>query len=168
MQIKVTLTVPKEIISETAVRDAIAAKQRTNTAPDVKRLFRQTTTGWHNAPIWGQTQRITQRSIGMEIYASGANADQYALVNAGAPRHPIPLSAGFLSFQRGYGASTRPRVLSSRSYVRYGPRYSGVMQVNHRGFEAREFDQTIADQYEDTFRDDMQDAMQDAINSAVP
>jgi len=42
------------------------------------------------------------------------------------------------------------------------------MQVNHRGFEAREFDQTIADQYEDTFRDDMQDAMQDAIDSAVP
>ena len=162
MKIRVTLTVPKSVLDAQNVVNAIAAKQRTNTAPDVKHLFRQTTVGWHDPPGWGQKQTILRDSIGMEIHSSGPNSDQYALVNAGSPRHNIPLQPGFLSFQRGYTPSTRPRVLSSRAYVRFGPRYSGVMQVHHPGFEAREFDQEIAERYKDTFRDDMQDA----INSA--
>jgi hypothetical protein len=165
MQIKVTLTVPDSILDEQAVFTAIAAKQRVKTAYDVKRLFRQTTAGWHKPPIWGQTHKFTRSEISVEIYASGANADQYALVNAGAPRHTIhPINpTGWLRFQRGYNASTRPRVLSSRAFSRFGP-YSAAKIVHHPGFAAREFDQEIAEQYEDTFRDDMQDA----INSAVP
>lgn len=42
--------------------------------------------------------------------------------------------------------------------MRYGP-YSAALSVDHRGFKAREFDQEIAEQYEDTFQNDMQDAV---------
>jgi len=63
-----------------------------------------------------------------------------------------------LRFQVGYRSATRPRVLSSRAYSRFG-NYVSSRGVNHPGFEAREFTKTIAEEYEDTFVHDMQDAI---------
>lgn len=171
IRISVQLTVPKEILNPQNVIDEIAKTQRNKTAPDVKRLFKQTVEGWQNPPIFIHRQQIARREIGVTISATGSHiglhgltaADQYSLVNAGADPHPIPTPGttargGFLRFQRGYHSSTRPRVLSSRAYMRYGP-YSAALSVDHRGFKAREFDQEIAEQYEDTFQNDMQDAV---------
>lgn len=162
MRISITLRVPAKVLDAQKVIDAIAAKQRSKTAPDVIHLFKTTTVGWTHPPTWGQRQTVSRNSIGMEVHSSGPNSDQYALVNAGAKRHPINArNAPFLRYRKGYSASTKPRVLSSKAYVRSGA-WAKRISVNHPGFAAREFDATIADQYSDTFREDMQDA----INSA--
>lgn len=171
IRVSVKLTVPDKVLNPQNVIDEIAKTQRNKTAPDVKRLFKQTVEGWQNPPTFIHRQQILRNEIGVTISATGSRmglhgltaANQYSLVNAGADPHPIPTpgttaQGGFLRFQRGYHSSTRPRVLSSRAYMRYGP-YSAALSVDHRGFEAREFDQMIADEYTDTFRDDMQEAV---------
>lgn len=164
MRIRVVLTVPQRVLDAEGVIDAIYDTMRTKTAPDVQGLFKRTVEGWHNKPIFSHRMGRGPDHVSVTVYpAFGRNADQYALVNAGSPPHEIrPVTAPFLRFQTGYTPSTRPRVLSSRRYVRFGP-YVNRMVVHHPGFEAREFDQEIADQYQDTFRQDMQNA----INSAV-
>jgi len=171
IRVSVKLTVPKHILNPQNVIDEIARVQRSSTAPDVQRLFRMTVDGWNNPPSFPYTQRIASDSIGVTISAKGSTRSshgltatlQYALVNAGSPRHPIPIPGttavgGWLRFQRGYNPSTRPRMLYSRAYARSGP-YSSARSVNHPGFKAREFDKEIADQYRDTFRNDMQAAI---------
>ena len=161
LRVSIQLTVPDQILNPQNVIDEIAKTQRNKTAPEVQRLFKQTVVGWQNPPTFSHRQKIAASEIGVTIYtAFGRNVDQYALVNAGAPPHEIhPINpGGWLRFQRGYHSSTRPRVLSSRAYQRYGP-YSKAVSVDHPGFKAREFDQEIADQYTDTFRNDMQDAV---------
>lgn len=158
-----TLTVPKNVVDTQAVISALESKQRNKTAPEVKNLFLQTVNGWGNPPDFLSNQTTTENSIGIKTYSSGRNSDQYALVNAGSPRHPIdPLHAPWLRFQRGYTPSTSPRSLTSRPYQRSGP-FTKAGHVEHPGFTAREFDQTIAEQYQDTFRQDMQDALNSAV-----
>lgn len=168
LRVSIQLTVPDKILNPNNVIDEIAKTQRNKTAPDVQRMFRSTVVGWNNPPTFDYRQRKESDELGVTIYASGSrvgshrltSVDQYSLVNAGADPHPIPRSGttaagGFLRFQRGYRSSTRPRVLSSRAYMRYGP-YSAERSVHHPGFEAREFDQEIADKYTRTFQNDMQ------------
>lgn len=164
MRIRVVLTVPQRVLDAQGVIDAIYNTMRTKTAPEVQNLFKRTVEGWHNKPTFTHRMGRGPDHVSVTVYPGfGKNADQYALVNAGSPEHPITArNAPFLLFQRGYHSATKPRVLSSRPYVRYG-HYWLQKSVHHPGFKAREFDQEIADQYQDTFRQDMQNA----INSAV-
>jgi len=93
------------------------------------------------------------------IHSGGNNTEQYALVNAGARPHVIrPRHARILKFQRGYRAATRPRVIGSHAAARYGPVVT-AQAVHHPGFEAREFDETIAKEYAPRFREDMRRAL---------
>ena len=164
-RITVKVTVPPEVLSASAVRDAIIRAQRTSTAPDLVGLFSRTVNGWHNPPHFSQTQKVTPNSISMSVYPTGPNAGQYALVNNGAKPHSISPTTvgGFLRFQPGYISSTRPRVIASSPYTRFGS-YISTRHVNHPGFEAREFDTQIGEDYEQVFARDMQDA----ISSARP
>lgn len=95
----------------------------------------------------------------MSVGPSGQHADQYALVNSGSPPHTIQAQrGGLLKFQRGYRASTSPRMLSSRAKHRFGGFVSTPL-VHHPGFEAREFDTEIAELFKPIFEADMQEAM---------
>jgi hypothetical protein len=162
LSIRIIVTVPKEILNADAIRLSILRAQQQKTGPDLKRLFRQTVEGWKNKPNWMQHQESNSSRIAMQVWAGGTYANQYALVNAGSPRHLIPLKPGFLRFQRGYRPATSPRVLSSHAYSRFGP-YSFAKQVNHRGFIAREFDAEIAEEYAPQFAEDMQVAIHNGI-----
>ena len=170
LRIQMKVTVPKEILSVEAVRRSIADKLQHKTAMDLKTLFRGTTYGWSNKPTWRQKFTDHAAELSEQVYASGPNADQYALVNEGASPHDIPPHGRFLRFQTGYRASTRPRVLSSRRNYRSGPfvlakgvggRFGGKF---HPGFEARKFDETIAEEYFDTFYHDVQNAISEAVD----
>jgi len=167
VEISIKVTIPKEILRQQAVQDSIALFMTRKTAPEVKALFRGTVYGWANKPSF--RQKLTRRAGYMSetVWADGANADQYQMVNAGAPPHDIyPVHAKQLVFkwngQGSYKASTMPRILTSKRHYKTGP-VRFFNSVHHPGFPAREFDKTIADQYEPTFRSDMQDA----INAAV-
>jgi hypothetical protein len=169
LRVSIRVTVPKEVISQIGFQEAIARAQREKTAPELKRLFAKTVEGWENKPYWNQDQKVSSARISMAVSAGGPNADQYALVNNGASPHAIwPRSRnGFLRFQPGYQSATRPHILSSRSKQRFGGFVSARM-VNHPGFEAREFDQAVADEYAPYFEQDMQDAIADWVKMSTP
>jgi hypothetical protein len=161
IRIQIKVTVPKEIFNSAKAIQAIAEAQRKQTAPDLKQLFAETVQGWNNPPIWGQHQTITRNKISIAVYPTGDNAQQYEWVNNGTRAHDIfPRNAGgMLRFRTGYTPSTRPRILSSRPFNRFGPYMSWAM-VHHPGIrDPRAFDETIAEQYADQFEQDMQDAI---------
>lgn len=170
VQIKIKVTVPELVLNSAVVRNAIMSKMQRKTAPDLQRLFKQTTNGWQNPPAFLQRFTNSPSHVSTEVWP-GQNSKGgkiYSLVNQGSPPHRIgPRKAKMLVFQRNYRASTRPRVLSSRSYSRYGDIVRTAQTFTHPGFEAREFDAEIAAQYADTFAEDMQDAIRVATVRSV-
>lgn len=169
MRIRVVLTVPQRVLDAEGVIDAIYDTMRTKTAPEVQGLFKRTVEGWHNKPIFTHRMGRGPDHVSVTVYPGfGKNADQYAWVTHGTKLHRIPFEgtvprSGFLRFQSGYTPATKPRVLSSQPYRRFGPyvKRSFVYQK----ITAREFDQEIADQYQDTFRQDMQNAINTAAHN---
>lgn len=159
VEVSITVTVPKSLLNDAQVRAEIERTLKADTTRDLKAQFDKTVEGWLDKPSFSQrfTNRVDYLSV--TVFASGPNADTYALVNAGAPAHTItPRRGGLLRFQPGYQAATRPRVIGSRAKRRSGA-YIATMQVQHPGFEAREFDQVIAETVDPKFRKDIQDAI---------
>lgn len=161
INISLKAIVPKDmsVFDGNAYVGRLVRKQLSETIPALELVFRQTVDGWEHKPQFKGQQKITRNSITMSVSASGPHADQYALVNSGSPPHQIRAGRlGFLLFRPGYRASTRPRMLSSRAKQRFG-NYIFPRVVNHPGFEAREFDETIAEIFEPVFAADMAEAM---------
>lgn len=156
--IRITVTVPKEILNVESVRNSIEQTMRSSTGPDLKREFEKTTEGWVTKPGFSQEFKFSANLLSTRVYPSGAGADTYALVNAGSPPHLITQRRLPLQFKTGYVRSTSPRVLSSRANRKFGPTYITSL-VKHPGFEAREFDDTIAKEYGPVFEKDIQDAI---------
>jgi len=154
------VTVPKEIINSAEKMREIERALRTKTGPDIRTQFKKTTTGWKNKPDWSQKMTVRTSYLSVSVWASGPNADQYGLVNAGSPRHEIrpKNSGGLLRFQPGYRAATRPGRLMSRSAQRSGD-YMSTPVVRHPGFEGRAFDEAVAEEVAKRFADDIQDAI---------
>lgn len=169
LRIRVKVTVPDEILNVKAVVDAIASAQRQKTAPQMKQLFSQTVDGWDNRPDWSQKQEIETNRIAISVWASGTHEKQYRLVNEGARAHPItPRNpGGFLRFQPGYIPATRPGSLTSSPKQRFGD-FIRTRGVSHPGFEARLFDEQVADAITDDFASDMQEAIGNAAKVGKP
>lgn len=169
MKIQMRVTVNGNRLSSKKFVDAILEKMRTNTIPDLKDLFGQTTEGWKDKPSFSSRQWNNPSEIGSEVFVDGGHAgDIYSLVSKGSPKHNIPLSpkiGGFLRFQPGYKASTTPGFLKSGPSSRSGDFVQARQIAPHPGFEARDFPATIKKEYGNTFAKDMQDAMNSAAKS---
>jgi len=90
------------------------------------------------------------------------DSEIYALVNAGSPPHPIyPRKGGFLRFKPGYRPATTPGQLRSRRAYRSGKYViaRSISDPEHPGFEARNFDELVAKEYDPQFVKDMQEAV---------
>ena len=160
ISVEMTVTVPELVISSNVIRHQIEQMMRSKTGPELKREFKKTTEGWKNKPDFSQKFSNKSDSVSVSVWASGTHKNQYALVNYGSPRHDIPAKrGGLLRFQPGYRAATRPRVLSSRSPQRFGAFISSRGIKNHPGFEAREFDITVAKKIAPGFAEDVQRAI---------
>lgn len=145
--------------------DEIARTQRQTSVPRLRKLFNQTVFGWSKKPDFGWTQIRTADSISIQMYPQGPNAEIWNLVSSGAPPHEIrPRRAKILSFRPGYRAATRPGQLMSRRAYRSG-KYRGAALVQHPGFEARNFPQEIAKEYQNPFFNDMASAFSRAARS---
>lgn len=169
--VKIAVYCPKTFFRYQTVKDSISLFMRKKTAPEVKALFRQTVYGWSHKPRF--QQKLTNRPdyMAMSVWASGDNANQYSLVNFGTRPHTIyPVNAKMLRFKWGgrgsYRASTTPGKLMSKRHYKTGPVRS-FLSVDHPGFEARRFDQTIAEQYRDTFKKDMRTAIRAAVSAEM-
>lgn len=145
--------------------DSIANVMKSKSAPTLKKYFRETVYGWSAAKKPSFRQKLTRghQSISMLVYT---DSEIYALVNRGAPPHPIyPRKGRFLSFKPGYRPSTTPGQLRSRRAYRSGKLVvaRAIANPDHPGFEPRDFDKQIAKEYEPQFIEDIQDAVDGVI-----
>jgi hypothetical protein len=156
VSVSIKVNVPDRLLNDARVRSEIERVLRSQTAPDLRRQFAKTTEGWDNRPNFSQKFASRNDYLSATVYTT---QQQYAIVNAGSPAHTItPRRGGMLRFQPGYRASTKPRVISSRAKQRSGS-VIAARSVQHPGFEAREFDQTIAENYAGQFEEDVQNAI---------
>lgn len=144
--------------------EALEKQLQEKTVPALTGMFEKTVDGWDDKPAFRNSKIRESNRIGVKVFASGGRAANiYRLVNNGAPPHEIASGKlGFLLFRPGYSASTRPQTLSSRAKRRFG-NYIFPRVVNHPGFEARKFDQTIADTHYPDFVKDMQEVFRNPM-----
>lgn len=165
--IKISVTVPKTRFTDEKFVRAIVDKMKSKTIPDLKSLFGETVNGWDHKPSWGEKQWQTGSEIGGRVFATGENADRYALVSSGSPPHPISAKPGkMLRFRHGsgYKSATKPGLLKSSLKSSTGD-WVMKARVSHPGFEERNFPETIKKEYDAVFKQDMQDAMNNAAKS---
>lgn len=159
ISVQVKVTAPEVLLNSNVIRDKLEEAMRRQTGPDIKRQFEKTVQGWKNPPEWSQKFTNQANYISVAVWASGANKNQYALVNYGSPAHTItPRRGGLLRFQPGYRAATKPKILSSRAPQRSGE-FVTAFAVKHPGFEPRHFDEAVAEDIAPRFVKDVQDAI---------
>lgn len=154
VSIRVKVTVPSEKFADKKWVDEVVATMRRKTGPELKFEFQQTVNTWKNKPTFTIHQETQSNRILVDVYTFN---DIYRLVNEGSPKHPIPRAPGFLRYRTGYASKSKAG--SKHSFV--GGKFGGwrvAKQVQHPGFEARKFDQLIAEDYNPKFQKDMQEA----------
>lgn len=161
VEIRIQVTLPKQKFADKKWVDAIVNVLERKTAPKLKEYFRDTVYGWSAAKKPSFRQKLTRshQSLSMLVYT---DSEIYALVNEGSPRHYItPRGPYPMRFRKGYRPSTTPGVMKSRRAYRSKPWWTARL-VDHPGFEARNFDELIAQTYEPQFIEDIQDAVNGA------
>lgn len=168
VSVHITVTAPETLLNEATILENIKRTLRNKTAPDLRKQFDKTVTGWKNAPNFSQRFKFQRDYLSVTVWASGPNKKQYAIVTRGSPAHTIrpKRRGGLLRFQPGYRAATRPKVLSSRAPIRSGD-FVASREVHHPGFEAREFDVAVAEEIAPRFAEDVQDAIMNGYRQGV-
>lgn len=157
--VNIRVSLPKVEFAKKKWLDAIASKQRAQSLPILRNLFRKTTFGWSQKPDFSWSQERTSEEIILSIFPTGPGADKWVLLNQGSPPHDIFGRNSFLlSFRPGYRPSTRPGSLQSSRAYRSGKTIR-VQHVSHPGFEARNFTETIVEEYAMQYTSDMQAAI---------
>lgn len=160
ISVKIRVFVPKEVINMAAVARNIEHTMIQKTIPDLRDEFDKTTSTWNDRPSFRAEHYFGGNTKWVRVYT---DAEHYRLVNTGAKPHLIrPRRARMLRFQTAFRPKTRPRTIRSFAGGKSGP-YISTPLVHHPGHEAREFDKTIAEDYQDTFAKDIQDAIRDAL-----
>lgn len=159
------MKVPKVLFLDAKFVDEIADIMKKETAPTLKRLFRQTTYGWTNHPSWKQHLAYRKDEISMEVWTDDS---KYGLINAGSPKHSIDTKFFRypMRFRKGYRASTHPGQLQSRKAYRSAPWWT-ARHVDHPGFDPRKFDELVAETYSPSFRKDVQQAIDNAAKRVL-
>jgi hypothetical protein len=158
--VKIRVFVPKEVMNVAAVNRAIQHTMITKTGPELRKEFDKTVTTWSDQPNFQTEHYFGQNVMWVKVLTYSKT---YRLVNAGAKPHEIrPRRAKMLRFQNQYRAKSRPKLIRSFAGGKSGD-YISTPVVKHPGFEARKFDETIAEEYTKTFHDDIQDAIKEGI-----
>lgn len=158
--VKIRVFVPKTVFNDAHAVQSIQHVMLQKTQPELRKEFEKTVRSWDNKPNWTFEHYFGVGILSVKVLTYST---QYRLVNTGAKPHPIrPRKARMLRFQNGYRAKSRPRLIGSFAGGKYGE-FVTARAVHHPGFEAREFDKEIAEQYQDTFRKDIQDAITGAL-----
>jgi hypothetical protein len=157
--IKMRVFAPKEVFDSSLAMRNIQHVMIQKTTRDLRREFEKTVRTWADKPNFPTQHYFGSSVLWVKVYTYSRH---YCLVNAGAAPHMIlPKKSRMLRFRTGYRAKSRARVVGSFAGGKFG-NYISTEAVMHPGFEAREFDATIADEYQDTFVKDVQQAISDA------
>ncbi len=158
--VKLRVFVPKEIFNNAQANRAIQHVMLQKTTREIRQEFNKTVTTWDDKPNFQSDHYFGTGVMWVKVYTYSTH---YRLVNAGAAPHIIrPRRAKMLRFQTQYRAKSRPKLIRSFAGGKSGP-YISTPAVSHPGFEAREFDKTIAEEYAQTFHDDIQNAINEGI-----
>lgn len=162
MVVRISVSIPENVSNIDKVMENIRSTIRKKTAPELKGLFDQTTTGWKDRPSFNPEYIDNASMTGVFVGPDSSHQNVYGLVSEGTPPHPIaPRRAPYMTLQR-YKAATRPGSLRSGRAYRTGDVYRAFQPVMHSGFPGREFPQQIADRYEPTFVSDIRYAISSA------
>jgi hypothetical protein len=148
-KVSFTPILPKGKFDAQIYKDSWERTLRARVKPDLVNLFKRTTVGWENKPVFRGTINKSTKFLRLLVKATGKNAEIYAMIDVtGAKPHTIvPRNAPQLVYRPGYTAATRPGRIQSRRKRRSGPIVT-AKRVKHPGFEAREFSKTIARGYQ--------------------
>lgn len=131
--------------------------------------FDEKVSDWSGPPEFRARKFVRPDYIKLNVFPAGENKDKWVWVSRGTKGpYPIPKDGpGFLSFTLGYSARTQPR---GRAHVgtgkASGPKVAGVMQVEHHGIEAREFEEVIAEENKEWYSRTMEKLWRRCIRSA--
>lgn len=138
---------PPKLIDTSAVTKQVEAAME-EAANVALRHFGQTVQTWDHKPSFERTREWVGDTMAVSV---GTDDEIYTYVSQGTKPHIIrPKRAKRLSFQTGYRAKTRRRVLSSSAGGPYGERVTAGI-VRHPGTEAREFGEEIAEKMSTAF-----------------
>lgn len=162
MNIRINVIVPKKPLFDKArFLSEVKSVMHKKTAPELRVIFKGTTEGWKDQPDFQEHHFQSGDTIGVQVYT---RHNIYGLVNAGSPPHRIAArQGGRLAFQWGYISATKPGSLKSYRAIRAGSFIHTPVIRRHPGFEARKFDEQIAEEYRATFEQDVQQAVKASI-----
>ena len=160
--VKLRVFVPKTVFNMPRVQQEIQHVMLTKTRMDLRRELWRGCRSWKHQPNWQMPHYFGVRVMWVKVFTYST---QYRLVNAGTTKkdYPIvPRRKNMLRFQTQFRPKTRPRLLGSFVGGKFGP-YISTLAVIHPGFEAREFDKTVAEEYQKNFTNDIQRAINEGI-----
>jgi hypothetical protein len=158
-KVSFTPILPKGDFDIKFYKEAWERTLRSQVKPDLINLFKRTTSGWDNKPVFRGTINKSTEFLRLLVKATGENANIYAMIDiTGAKRHPITARQGrLLKYRPGYSPATSPGRIQSRRKRRSGPIVT-ARSIDHPGFKAREFSATIAKRYQPTYVKHMNEA----------
>lgn len=150
------------------VRRKLGAIVDNEVKPDLIAKFDDVVSDWSGKPEFKARKFVTADSIKVNVFPAGEHKDKWIWVSRGT-RGPYPIpkgGPGLLAFTLGYSARTRPRGQAHvGSGTASGPSVIGIMQVQHPGIEAREFEEVIAEEYKPEFSRTMENGWRRVIRS---
>lgn len=143
---KIKVIIPRDLLLDPKKLTRGLENGLTASAKAARIDFDVTTQTWRNRPTFTIEEQPGQRTI-------STDDDVYRYVNDGTPAHPIaPKNGKALAFRWGgkgsYSPKTAPRVIGSSG----GGASGGIVKlksVQHPGTEARNFDEVIAEKWEE-------------------
>lgn len=159
----------RKFIKAPTVKQKLSAVLDNEVKPHFIKEFKGVVSDWKGKPDFKARKFIRPDKIWIDVFPSGKNKQKWIWVSRGT-RGPyrIPKAGpGFLAFNLGYSARTKPR---GRAHVgsgtASGPLVIGIMQVKkHPGIEAREFEEVIAEDEKPWFSRTMENAWRRIIRS---
>ena len=140
--------------------------------PHFIKAFEWVVANWEHKPDFKARKSIGADAISISVYPAGANKKIYIYVTKGTRPHPIPRtpkSKGWLAFMWGgpgsYKAKTAPGGKFGGPGVVVGGKMTFAKQVQHPGFEGRNFEKVIKDDNKRWFSRTMESAWRRAIRA---
>ena len=159
----------RKFVKAPQIKKALGRRMDAKVKPHFIAAFDEKVSDWSVKPEFKARKFITPDYIKVNVYPAGAGKQRWIWVSRGTKGpYNIPTAGpGLLSFMLGYSARTKPR---GRAHVgtgkAKGPRVTGIMQVQHPGIEAREFEEVIAEDEKDWYSRTMENLWRQAIRSA--
>jgi len=135
--------------------------------PHFIQRFKMVTANWKHQVDFQARKFLTANRTWLNVFPAGPNKKIWIWVSKGTEGpYPIPKSGpGFLAFKTGYKPKTKAPGKFGGPGIFTGSTVMGVMQVQHPGIEAREFEKIIAEDEKDWYNRTMENAWKRAIRS---